>query len=180
MAEPNTKQTPTDPGNQLKWDDPEYQGPALQWTCHPMKRKPLVTLLVTFFITIVGLVVYYWTGSKWFAVFGVLIVFASLAKFYFPTSYRMTDRGFMIKTSTQTLAKFWSNFRSVYPDRNGVLISPFSAPSRLENFRGVYIMFNNNRNEVLSFVKEHIGVQAQSESHAETPDGSEPEGETPA
>ena len=47
-------------------------------------------------------------------------------------------------------------FRSFYTDKNGVLLSPFIAPSRLENFRGLYITFDNNRDAVLDFVKEHV------------------------
>ena len=145
-----------------------YTGPLLEWTCHPMKRKPWVTLGVTFLITVVALGIYYWTDSKWFAVFGALVIFGSLAKFYFPTSYRLTDESFLIKTSTQTLTKLWANFRSCYPDKNGVLMSPFAEPSRLENFRGVYIMFNNNRDEVMAFVKERLAAAAKAQSKPAT------------
>ena len=145
--------------------EPEpYTGPLLEWTCHPMKRKPWVTLAVTLLITVVAMGVYSWTDSKWLAVFGALVIFGSLAKFYFPTSYRLTDEAFQIKTTTQTLTKLWANFRSCYPDRNGVLISPFAQPSRLENFRGVYIMFGNNRDEVMAFVKERLAAAQKADN----------------
>ena len=63
----------------------------------------------------------------------------------------------MVKTTTQTLHKDWKVYRSYYVDKNGVLLSPFTEPTRLENFRGLYIMFNNNRDEVASFIKARIG-----------------------
>lgn len=140
-------------------DDAE---PALEWTCHPVKRKPLVSALVTLFIFVVVALVYYTTASRAFGVLAAVVMLASLAKFYFPTTYRLTHDRITIKTTTQTLRKDWSIYRSCYPDKNGILLSPFIRPSRLENFRGVYLMFNNNRDEVTSFVKAHIGRKTES------------------
>jgi hypothetical protein len=85
---------------------------------------------------------------------------ASLAKFYFPTRYRLDDTGIMVKTMTQTLKKEWTLYRSCYPDKNGILLSPFAEPSRLENFRGLYLMFDNNRDDVTAFCRSHIGKQS--------------------
>jgi len=84
----------------------------------------------------------------------------SLAKFYFPTSYRFSQERIMIKTTTQTLNKKWSQFRSCYPDKNGILLSPFSHPTRLENFRGIYIMFAGNAEEVTRFARQRLEAQA--------------------
>lgn len=138
--------------------------PALEWTCHPVKRRPLVSVLVTVFIFMVVAVIYYSTASRVFGVLAAVVMLASLAKFYFPTTYRLTREKITIKTTTQTLHKDWSIYRSCYPDKNGILLSPFVRPSRLENFRGLYLMFNKNRDEVTSFVKAHIGSKTGSAS----------------
>ena len=37
-----------------------------------------------------------------------------------------------------------------------LIISPFSKPSRLENFRGVYILLGENRDEILDFINRKI------------------------
>ncbi|MFQ6008506.1 MAG: hypothetical protein ACE5K8_06075, partial [Candidatus Zixiibacteriota bacterium] len=118
---------------------------SIEWTAHPVKRKPLVSVLVTFFIILVVVIVYYTMNSKTFAILAMVIMFVSLAKFYFPTTYRLTRDRITIKTMTQTLHKDWSIYRSCYPDKNGILLSPFVRPSRLENFRGIYLIFSNNR-----------------------------------
>lgn len=129
----------------------------LAWTTHPLKRKPLAAVLVTVFILVAGFLVLVSTDSKAFGTLALVVLFASLAKFYFPTKYRLSDQRVTIKSTTQTIHKNWSQFRSFYPDKNGVLLSPFVQPSRLENFRGVYLMFENNKDEVLRFVTDHIG-----------------------
>lgn len=130
---------------------------ALEWSCHPAKKNMKVTYLVTAFIIILIGVVYYATDySVLFAGLAVLILFGSLASFYFPTKYRLTENDIIIKTKMQKLSKKWSQYRSYYPDKNGVLLSPFVRPTRMENFRGLYIKFWFNRDEVVAFVKERL------------------------
>jgi hypothetical protein len=144
------------------------EGETLEWTCHPVKRKPLVSAAVMVLILVVGAAVLSFMQSGLFAVFSVVVMFAALAKFFFPTSYRLSDRRIMIKTTTQTLYKDWVIYRSCYPDKNGILLSPFAEPSRLENFRGLFIMFSENRDEVTEFVKARVGGKHLKE--AETTD----------
>ena len=129
-----------------------------------MKRRPLISVLVTLFIFVVIAVVYATTDSRAFGLLAAIVMFASLTKFYFPTGYRLTADEITIKTTMQTLHKQWSAYRSCYPDKNGILLSPFVRPSRLENFRGIYLMFADNRDEVIKFVKEQIGKETADDS----------------
>lgn len=136
--------------------DSESEGIILDWICHPAKRNKKVTVAVSVFIAILVAVVYYATFSIWFTILGFLILTGSLAGFYFPSHYQFTESKIIIKTTMQTLEKKWSQYRSYYSDKNGVLLSPFGRPSRLENFRGVYIKFWNNKDEVMAIVKDKI------------------------
>ncbi|MDD3731279.1 MAG: hypothetical protein PHU88_02770 [candidate division Zixibacteria bacterium] len=146
--------------NQPQPEETDAEGQVLSWRCHPVKRRPWVSLAVTLFVLLISFLVFYATGSRAFTVLALVILMASLAKFYFPTEYRLSDKNIKIKTTTQTLVKDWAMYRSFYPDKNGILLSPFARPSRLENFRGLYIMFENNRDEVTAFVKERLGRTA--------------------
>lgn len=132
--------------------------PELSWTVHPVRRRPVVSILVTAFIILVTAAVFYTTDSRVFGVLALVVMLLSLAKFYFPTRYGFDSEGVTIGTTTQSIRKQWSQYRSYYPDKNGVLLSPFSEPSRLENFRGLYIMTERDkREEVIRYVEEHIG-----------------------
>lgn len=137
----------------------------LKWTTHPMKRRPLVAVLVTVFIFIIAGLAFSMTESKAFAVLALVVLFMSLAKFYLPTRYMLTEKFVVIKTTTQKIEKKWSEYRSFYPDKNGVLLSPFVDPSRLENFRGIYLIFEKNKDEVVKIVEKMI-AQAQAEKKA--------------
>ncbi|UCC44186.1 MAG: hypothetical protein JSU65_13910 [Candidatus Zixiibacteriota bacterium] len=132
------------------------EGEVLEWTTHPVKKRPVVALLVSLFIALVVVVVYYSTGTLLFALLGLVVLVASVARFYFPTTYRLSDCGVAVKTVTQTIKKDWLVYRSCYPDKNGILLSPFVQPSRLENFRGIYLIFEDNRDEVVEFVRKRI------------------------
>ena len=142
-------------------------GGMLEWRCHPVTRRPSVSIAVSVFVIVVAVAVSYSTDSRLFTVLALVIMLGSLAKFYFPTSYKLTDKTVAVKTTTTTITKEWSQYRSFYPDKNGVLLSPFAEPSRLENFRGIYLMFAENRDEVIAFVKAHIGTGSHADSSNE-------------
>jgi hypothetical protein len=94
----------------------------------------------------------------------VLLLSLSLLPFFFRTRYEMNEDGIIVKKPYSRLRKDWSHFRSFYPDKSGVLLSPFSKPSRLENFRGVYILLGENRDEILRFVERKIAEVTGTES----------------
>jgi energy-coupling factor transporter transmembrane protein EcfT len=176
---PDEKQTKSTaaPDDAPRDDGEENEGRILEWSCHPVKRKPWVSVGVTFLITLVGVGINDWTGSRAFAVLGVVVLLLSLSRFYFPTKYRLSDRRIMVKTTMQTMYKEWSRFRSVWPDKNGVLLSPFAEASRLENYRGIYLLFDNNRDEVVDFIRARIGESAASSGDlSQGSDGAHAEG----
>lgn len=147
------------PDHKLKGAAPlSVDFPTLEWTVHPVKRRPWVSVAVSAFVIAVVVLVRITTDSPAFAVLAMVIMAASLAKFYFPTRYKLDAKGVTIKTTTQTLVKEWKLYRSCYPDKNGLLLSPFAEPSRLENFRGIYLMFQGNANEVTAFCRKRIAA----------------------
>jgi hypothetical protein len=152
------------PDEQIKESDKD----SLEWICHPAKRNLKITTLVTVFLIILVVLVYWMTASAWFTILAILILFGSLASFYFPTRYKFTPDEIIIKTSTQKLTKNWSQYRTFYPDKNGVLLSPFARKTRMENFRGIYIKFEGNKDEVVDYVQKHINpTNADTESGGE-------------
>lgn len=147
------------PGHEIATSASVRDGfPVLEWVVHPVRRRPWVSAAVTAFVVAVVVLVRITTESPAFAVLAMVIMAASLAKFYFPTRYKLHGTGVTVKTTTQTLSKEWKLYRSCYPDKNGILLSPFAEPSRLENFRGLYIMFQGNGDEVTAFCRERIAA----------------------
>jgi membrane-bound metal-dependent hydrolase YbcI (DUF457 family) len=129
---------------------------VLKWSSHPVKRKISVSILVIFFLFVVWLVVYLTTSSFLLTGLSVLIMLGSLSSFFLPTGYELDSKKIKIRFFLTTREREWSAFRSFYVDKNGILLSPFAKSSRLENFRGIYVRFNRNKDQVLEFVKSKI------------------------
>jgi len=143
-------------------DQSEVQkDPVLEWVSHPARKKPVAAVLVAIFIGLVAVGIYTWTYSPLFTALASLILLGSLAGFYFPTGYRLYEDHIVVKYTITSMKKNWSAYRSFYTDRNGVLLSPFPRPSRLENFRGVYLRFGDfDKQKIIDFVRSKIGGTA--------------------
>jgi hypothetical protein len=134
---------------------------VMRWSAHPVKRNTKVSILVILFLFVIWFLVYLITFSPLLTILSVVIMLGSLSPFFLPTYYELDDEKIKVKFFFNTKEKKWSMFRSFYVDKNGVLLSPFERPSRLENFRGLYVRFNQNKDEVVDFVKSKINTCAQ-------------------
>jgi len=121
-----------------------------------VKKKILISILVIVFLFVVWLVVYLTTSSLLLTVLSVVILLGSLSSFFLPTHYELDQEKIKVRFFLTKREREWSAFRSFYVDKNGVLLSPFAKPSRLENFRGIYVRFNQNKDQVVDFVKSRI------------------------
>ena len=128
----------------------------LEWVSHPMKRSPGKTALAVLSILLAGVAAGWIMEAPGLGIVAVILMFASLAKFFLPTRYTLTESGVTVKTTTTTFSRPWSQFRSFYADKNGVLLSPFATQSRLENFRGLYVTFEENKERVIAIVREQV------------------------
>jgi hypothetical protein len=128
----------------------------LIWKTHPAKARPLVTTLVVVLLLILVASVYLLTASPLFTAVAAIILYGSLTQYFTPTTFELTGSKVRVTYIVNKVEKDWAQFRSYYADKNGVLLSPFTAPSRLENFRGLYIRFAANKDQVLEVVREKI------------------------
>jgi len=67
--------------------------------------------------------------------------------------YVVTEHGASCRMLLKAARIQWADVRRCYIDDLGIKISPLNRRSRLEAFRGVYLRFAGNRDEVISAVK---------------------------
>ncbi len=127
---------------------------SLTWVSHPAKARKLATVLVVIFLLMVYILVYEVTQSMVMVVLAILLFTISLSTYFFPTRYEVTAEKVTIRYLFTTVQKDMNSFRSYFCDKNGVLLSPFVGPSRLENFRGLYLRYHQNKEEVDAFIKQ--------------------------
>ena len=134
----------------------------LEWTVHPLKANRKVSIGLIVFLIVLCTSIYFSFDSLTFLILSVIFLVGSLSSFFLPTTYLLQDDCIIVKTIFRRSSRQWNSFKRYSPDKNGVFLSPFLYPTRLENFRGLYVRFNNNKTEVIDFIKQKIGDNANS------------------
>ncbi|RKZ01436.1 MAG: hypothetical protein DRQ04_04895 [Candidatus Hydrothermota bacterium] len=127
----------------------------ISWQVLPIKKGGKKLMIFVIALLGIGVLLYLFAGLYW-ALFGLLLLLGSLSAFYTPTKYILTEKEITIKRPLYTLKRPWAEIKRYEADKNGIFLSPFSRPRRLENFRGIYLMVEGNRDEVISFIEERI------------------------
>jgi hypothetical protein len=127
----------------------------LRWRSHPVRQggRRLVWVLAVFVIIPGALALFY---GPFFGLLAFLMLAGSLGTYFLPTDYILTATGVESRFIGVPRRFRWEQFRSFYRDRHGVLLSPFPRPSRLENFRGLYLRFDGFADAVMAVVAARI------------------------
>ena len=125
--------------------------PAIHWKIHPMRES---LPKAVFFWAVVLMVIWavYWNislsismaGSVIFTMVASLLLLLSLTSFFLPTNYTIDSNGINVKRWLYKRNFKWTRVRSLTAEKKGVFISPFPVRTRLENFRGVYMVYDDN------------------------------------
>ena len=131
---------------------------TLSWTVHPLVENWRRSVLLILFLTLLLLFIYLGFQLIYVAILSAIFLIGSLYKYFLPFHHQFeADRLIITSCCFYKLERSWETFRSFYVDANGVLLSPFAHPTRLENFRGVYIRFGKHPpEEVINFITSKI------------------------
>ncbi len=133
--------------------------PTLRWRVLPCARDWRLTAATVALVLLVLCVVYLAFGHVGWVAISAVFLFGSLAPFFLPTTYSLDDDGISVRGPFGTTRRAWSALRSHRVGAQGVLLSPFSRPSRLEGFRGIHLRFQDNRDEVMALVTSQTKAQ---------------------
>ena len=113
-------------------------------------------MLVVLLLITVLLLIYYLTASLAWVVCSAVILVVSLRQFFLPTTFRLSDETVVCRFLCFEKKRQWKQLKTYFIDKNGVLLSPFGRPSRLENFRGFYLIGASRKPEVIEFIKKKL------------------------
>ena len=125
------------------------------WKIHLAKEHPkktLVCIAIILFASIVGYVLA--NILMCLAVF-VVMLFSS-AEFLFPVSFEINEKGASSRVFLKKTEVLWKNVKRCYIDDYGIKLSTLGFRTRLEAFRGVYLRFNDNSEEVSALVRKYV------------------------
>ena len=135
----------------------------LSWTVHPLVENWRKSILLGAFLTLLFIGIYWGFQSIYIALLSAIFLLGSLYKYFLPFHHHCEADKLIITSCCYRLERPWDTFRSFYVDGNGVLLSPFARPTRLENFRGVYVRFGQHSpEEVVDFITRKISPEPSS------------------
>ncbi len=126
----------------------------ISWEVFLAKENIKKTAFVTFFLTIVLIVVLFLLGIYWM-LFSFLIFFFTLNTYFLPIEYTIDKekvyiKKWFLKASTDT-----KRFKRYILLKNGFLLTPFKKDTFLNNFRGIHLIVpQEKRKEVEVFLKD--------------------------
>ncbi|MDE0009556.1 MAG: hypothetical protein OXU36_00335 [Candidatus Poribacteria bacterium] len=134
---------------------------TLSWTVHPLVENRRKSVLLGLFLLLLLFGIYWGFQSVSVALLSAIFLLGSLYKYFLPFRHQCEADKLIITSCCYRLERSWETFRSFYVDTNGILLSPFVRPTRLENFRGVYVRFGKHTPEkIIDFITSKV----QSES----------------
>lgn len=135
------------------------QPERLVWTSHPIRDDLPRSLLLPLFIAAFSLAALRLLEGWGYGVVSAVVLLGATLRYFVPTTYELDRRGVWRRgRSGRTLLRPWSEVRGVYRHPDGIFLTPFARPSRLDSFRGVYLRYAGNRAEVEAFVRRRVGA----------------------
>ena len=92
-----------------------------------------------------------------YALLGFAIIAAATAEFWLPQRYKVDVTGVSAKCGLSVTAIAWDEVKRVIPDPNGVKLTPLTTDGKLAPFRGVYLRFGEEREEVMQLIEQRWG-----------------------
>ena len=129
----------------------------LRWASHPLrdeargKSAALILVIVGFSSGV------WWSlENPAYGLVALIVLTVAMSRFFLPVRYSLTDQAVTVTHVGITRQMPWARFRNFYVHPDGVFLSPFVRPSRLDAFRGCFLRFHRNREEVLAVVRSGI------------------------
>lgn len=146
-------------------DDSQQLTPDLSWKVHSFVENWTKSVLLLLFLTCILSIIYISFHSILYLFLSACILIGPLYTYFLPYNYYCELDTLTVSTCCSTTNRSWDTFRSSYVDNNGILLSPFSKPTRLENFRGIYVRFGKHPpKEIIDYIQTRINTELNDDS----------------
>ena len=142
-----------DQDKQLSVTSDEGINLPLIWKVHPFRESRLKSTAVIVVFISIGILVYYSFHEILFVILAITMLGCSLVRYFLPTEYKIDDTGIQIKFLGKTQKHKWMEFKTYYICRNGIQLSTFPKPSRLDSFRGHFLLPGKNKEEIIAYLR---------------------------
>ncbi len=132
----------------------------LEWTALPVRDDYPRSLLLVALLVAFPIGIGWWLEGAVYGAISFLLLLASVLSYFVPTRYVLDGRGVHVDSLGRMRFRPWDEVKNLYVHRDGIFLSPFAKPSRLDPFRGTYLRFRGNAEEVRRFCERHVRREA--------------------
>jgi len=128
-----------------------------EWTVHPLAQEGRAkTGLLVAIIVGLTLGVFASFGGVGYSLVTLVVLLGALSRYWLPTHYCLDCEGIHSGHLGIRRLRRWDEFARLDVHREGIFLSPFVRPSRLDAFRGCFLRCHGNRDEVIDFARRQI------------------------
>lgn len=131
---------------------------ALSWVTHPLVEEPWPksTILIVLILACTTAVAVSFEGTIYAIIAGVVLS-ASVSRFLLPTRYEVNNVGIVIKHAIWHRTRTWDQVQRIDVHKDGLFLSPFASPSRLDSYRGFFLPGQKiGVEELAECVRQHV------------------------
>jgi hypothetical protein len=133
----------------------------LCWEVHPLRQeKASKSLSLIVIVATVSWSTAYSFGHFGYGLLSLCVLVLSMAHYFFPSRYKLDEIGVSRDILGRQTRRMWTEFRRVDTRSNGLFLSPFARPSRLDSFRGFFLPFHAEGDQVVYYVQQHVDLRA--------------------
>ncbi|MBN1461165.1 MAG: hypothetical protein JXA57_16680 [Armatimonadetes bacterium] len=132
----------------------------LTWSVHLARRRPHQAALVVAIIGVAALAAVYGFQSLLLGLLAAVLLTASVSDYLFPLRFTLDAQAVESRGPLHRRRMLWGQVRRLARDESGVKLSPFPRPSRLDGFRGIYLWFDDNADQVMAHIAHHVKPEA--------------------
>jgi hypothetical protein len=130
--------------------------PTLTWRVFRAKETPRRTVLtVAFILLILAIVAVSYRDPLW-VLLALVVLFLALNGYFLPTTYTFDRRGITTDKLLFRYTRRWNEFRSFFRTTGGIVVSPFTTWSYLDNFRGVHLLLPEDSEPILAYLAQRL------------------------
>lgn len=139
-------------------DDSDVEPEQWAWTSHPLRdESPCKSVALGAAIFGSAAVMAYSLEHLAYGIICLGVLVISTAGYLLPTRYILDAHGAAYKQLVWR-RRPWTTFRRAVRHPDGIFLSPFRQPNRLESFRGLFLRFgaDGDTDRINLLVKSHV------------------------
>ncbi len=131
------------------------QGTTLEWTVRMWEREPKKLMVILFVACLAGALGMALLHHPIGAILGFLMIGGATTDYWLPQKFTIDGTGASLRCGISVTSLAWADVQRVVASEDGVKLSPLTEATRLSPFRGVYLRFARNRDEVMEAIRSH-------------------------